>query len=59
MHPQSENQADGPEPLRDYSDELIADESGMLHADAEEDLRMISEQLRSFNLKDQQRESII
>ena len=44
---------------RDYNS-LIADESGILHSDAEEDLKMIQQQLRTFNdVSIDERQSII
>ena len=44
---------------RDYN-ALIADESGNLHSDAEEDLKMIQQQLRTFNdVSIDERQSII
>ena len=44
---------------RDFN-ALIADDSGILHSDAEEDLKMIQEQLRTFNdVSINERQSVI
>ncbi len=58
----SNNKADFSEKIlqdRDYN-ALIADDSGILHSDAEEDLKMIQQQLRTFNdVSINERQSVI